>query len=63
MIKTKLPKICVITTTLFVSFSSNTEVQEVIVKSMTPVYDENSTIEITEDNGSKQNNRKVGFNV
>ena len=37
-------------TTLFVSFSSLLDTQEVIVKSITPVYDENSTVVVDKDN-------------
>ena len=37
-------------TTLYVSFSSNTEVKEIIIRSITPVYDENSTIEVDNEN-------------
>ena len=33
--------------TVFVSYSGNIVENEVVVKSITPVYDENSTIEIT----------------
>ena len=37
--------------TALVSFSNQKNKQEVVVKSITSVYDENSTVEITEDNG------------
>ena len=64
-----LPFICtfclILSLLIFVSFSSNTEVQEVIVKSMTPVYDENSSVVITEDNGVIFNDKDqvVKYNV
>ena len=37
-------------TTLFVSFSSLLDTQEVVVKSITPVYDESSTVVVDEAN-------------
>ena len=63
-----LPFICtfclILSLSIFVSFS-NMEVQEVIVKSMTPVYDENSTVVITEDNGVIFNDKDqvVKYNI
>ena len=51
-------------TTLFVSFSSNVEVQEIVIKSMTPVYDETSGV-VVSDEGVVFNdkNQVVKYNV
>ena len=51
--------------TVSYSFSANIESDEIVVKSVTPVYDENSGVVLTENNEVifSDKNQKVDYNV
>ena len=56
--------ICLLSLTIYTSFSSNTDIQVVEVKSMTPTYDETSTVEVDNNNVVfNDKNQVVKYNV
>ena len=56
--------VCLLSLTIYVSFSSNTTTQEVLIKSIEPVYDETSTIEVDNNNVVfNDKNQVVKYNV
>ena len=56
--------ICLLSLTIYTSFSSNIDTQEIVIKNMTPVYDETSTIEVDNNNVVfNDKNQVVKYNV
>ena len=56
--------ICLLSLTIYTSFSSNIDEQEIVIKSMVPVYDETSTIEVDNNNVVfNDKNQVVKYNV